>query len=51
MEVRVTPNVPVVLSGLIGLVVAMDNSCRHCYGAFRSMLKIMGYSEPLIRKL
>jgi alkylhydroperoxidase family enzyme len=41
----------VALSGLIGLVVAMDNSCRHCYGAFRSMLKIMGYSETLIRKL
>ena len=51
MQVRVTPNVPVVLGGLIGLVVAMDNSCRHCYGAFRSMLKIMGYSEPLIRRL
>jgi len=51
MQVRVTPNVPVVLGGLIGLVVAMDNSCRHCYGAFRSMLKIMGYSEVLIRRL
>jgi alkylhydroperoxidase family enzyme len=50
-QLRVTPNVPVALSGLIGLVVAMDNSCRHCYGAFRSMLKIMGYSEALIRKL
>jgi alkylhydroperoxidase family enzyme len=51
MQLRVTPNVSVALSGLIGLVVAMDNSCRHCYGAFRSMLKIMGYSEALIRNL
>jgi alkylhydroperoxidase family enzyme len=51
MQARVTPNVPVDLSKLIGLVVAMDNSCRHCYGAFRSMLKIMGYSEDVVRKL
>ena len=51
MQARVTPNVPVDLSKLIGLVVAMDNSCRHCYGAFRSMLKIMGYSEGVVRKL
>jgi alkylhydroperoxidase family enzyme len=51
MQVRVTPNVPVDLSKLISLVVAMDNSCRHCYGAFRSMLKIMGYSEGMVRKL
>ena len=26
------------------MAVAMDSSCRHCYGAFRSMLKILGYS-------
>ena len=49
--VRVTPNVPVTLGALISLVVAMDNSCRYCYGAFRSMLKIMGYSEGVMRKL
>jgi alkylhydroperoxidase family enzyme len=51
MSARVTPNVPVALGALISLVVAMDSSCRHCYGAFRSMLKILGYSEGLIRKL
>ena len=34
-----------------GMVVAMDSSCRHCYGAFRSMLKILGYPEALIREL
>jgi alkylhydroperoxidase family enzyme len=51
MQARVTPNVPADLEKLVGLVVAMDNSCRHCYGAFRSMLKIMGYSERTIRSL
>jgi len=51
MQSRVTPNVPVDLGALISLVVAMDSSCRHCYGAFRSMLKIMGYSEGVIRQL
>jgi alkylhydroperoxidase family enzyme len=51
MHARVTPNVPVTLGALISMVVAMDNSCRYCYGAFRSMLKIMGYSEGVMRKL
>ncbi len=51
MHARVTPNVPVELAALISLVVAMDSSCRFCYGAFRSMLKIMGYSEGVIRKM
>jgi alkylhydroperoxidase family enzyme len=51
MHARVTPNVSVELAALISLVVAMDSSCRYCYGAFRSLLKIMGYSEQMIRKL
>ncbi len=51
MHARVTPNVSVELTALINLVVAMDSSCRYCYGAFRSLLKIMGYSEQMIRKL
>jgi alkylhydroperoxidase family enzyme len=51
LEARVTPHVPLNLGFLIGLVVAMDNSCRHCYGAFRSVLRIMGYPERAIRKL
>jgi alkylhydroperoxidase family enzyme len=51
MHARVTPHLPVELAPLISLVVAMDSSCRHCYGAFRSILKILGYSEPTIRKL
>ena len=48
---RVTPNVPVALGALISMVVAMDNSCRSCYGAFRSTLKITGYSKQVMREL
>jgi len=51
LESRITPHVPTNLGLLIGLVVAMDNSCRHCYGAFRTVLRILGYSEQAIRKL
>lgn len=51
IESRVTPSLSPELDMLISLVVAMDNSCRYCYGAYRSVLKIMGYSERTIRKL
>jgi alkylhydroperoxidase family enzyme len=50
-EARVTPSVSVPLRAFISMVVAMDSSCRHCYGAFRSMLMILGYPESLIREL
>ena len=50
-EARVTPSISVPLRAFISMVVAMDSSCRHCYGAFRSMLKILGYPEALIRQL
>jgi len=33
---------------LISLVVSQDNSCRYCYGAMRTMLKIQGYSDAAI---
>lgn len=39
------------LSDLIELVVSMENSCRHCYGAVRSILRITGYSEKQISRL
>jgi alkylhydroperoxidase family enzyme len=39
------------LRAFISMAVAMDSSCRHCYGAFRSMLKILGYPEGVIREL
>jgi alkylhydroperoxidase family enzyme len=51
VEARVTPSISVPLRAFISMVVAMDSSCRHCYGAFRSMLKILGYQEGVIRKL
>jgi alkylhydroperoxidase family enzyme len=50
-EARVTPSISVPLRAFISMVVAMDSSCRHCYGAFRSMLKILGYPEGLMREL
>lgn len=39
------------LADLITLVVSMENSCRHCYGATRSILRLTGYSEKHISKL
>jgi alkylhydroperoxidase family enzyme len=51
IEARVTPSISVSLRAFISMVVAMESSCRHCYGAFRSMLKILGYSESVIREL
>ena len=39
------------LAQLVILVVSQDNSCRHCYGAQRALLKILGYSEKQILKL
>lgn len=37
--------------GMIGLVVAQENSCRHCYGATRSLMKLLGYREDFVRRL
>ena len=51
IEIRVTPSISVPMRAFISMAVAMDSSCRHCYGAFRSMLKILGYPEGVIRKL
>jgi alkylhydroperoxidase family enzyme len=51
VEARVTPSISVPLRAFISMAVAMDSSCRHCYGAFRSMLKILGYPEGVIREL
>lgn len=36
---------------LCALIVARDNSCRHCYGATRSMLRLLGYSASEIERL
>jgi AhpD family alkylhydroperoxidase len=39
------------LSEMIALVVSQDNSCRYCYAATRSILRILGFSEARIRRL
>ncbi|PHK98309.1 hypothetical protein CGL56_11445 [Neolewinella marina] len=39
------------LTDLITLIVSMENSCRHCYGATRSILRLTGYSEKRISQL
>jgi AhpD family alkylhydroperoxidase len=39
------------LADLAGLVVSQDNSCRYCYAAQRSLLRMLGYSEDRIVRL
>ena len=36
---------------MIAFVVSQDNACRYCYTATRSLLKILGFAEPRIRRL
>jgi alkylhydroperoxidase family enzyme len=38
-------------SSIIALVVSQENSCRYCYAATRTALRILGFSEPRIRRL
>lgn len=33
------------------MVTAQENACRYCYGANRAYLKILGYSEEVIRRI
>jgi alkylhydroperoxidase family enzyme len=42
---------PVGLWDLIGFVVSQDNACRYCYGATRTVLKILGYGDAAIDRL
>lgn len=39
------------IAGLVSLVVSQDNSCRYCYAATRSIMKILGIPEARIRGL
>lgn len=39
------------LSQMIALVVSQDNSCRYCYAATRSIMRIIGFPEERIRRL
>ena len=36
---------------LIAFVVSQDQSCRHCYGLTRSMLKLIGYDDDVVERL
>jgi alkylhydroperoxidase family enzyme len=42
---------PEELVHVVALVTAQENSCRHCYGAQRAVLKVLGYDERQIRDL
>lgn len=50
-KVQPVIHIPDKLSDLIELVVSMENSCRHCYGAIRSLLRLTGYSQQQITQL
>lgn len=39
------------LGDLIQLVVSQENSCRYCYAAVRSLLRIQGMSEARIQRI
>lgn len=42
---------PIPLTDLIPFVVSQDNSCRYCYGATRTILKVLGYTDESIDRL
>jgi uncharacterized peroxidase-related enzyme len=46
-----TAHMPLPLVDLISLVVSQDNSCRYCYGATRTILRILGYSEEQVDRI
>lgn len=39
------------LADLVGLVVAQDSSCRFCYAAQRTQMRLQGFSRARIRRL
>ncbi len=50
-RVRQLVHTELALADLIFLVVSQDNSCRYCYAAQRSLLRIQGFDEERIRRL
>jgi alkylhydroperoxidase family enzyme len=44
-------HVPVNLSEMLALVVSQESSCRYCYTATRSVMKILGFPAARIRRL
>jgi alkylhydroperoxidase family enzyme len=39
------------LENVVKMVTAQENSCRYCYGAVRSYMRILGYSEGYIGRI
>jgi alkylhydroperoxidase family enzyme len=39
------------LAQMVALVVSQDNSCRYCYAATRSVMRILGFPDAQIRRL
>jgi alkylhydroperoxidase family enzyme len=44
-------HMPPALSRWIDLVVSQDSSCRYCYGATRTLLKVLGYRDAQIDRI
>jgi alkylhydroperoxidase family enzyme len=44
-------HMPLALWDLIHFVVSQDNACRYCYGATRTILRILGYADDAIDRL
>ncbi|HYC55936.1 MAG TPA: hypothetical protein VEL28_13460 [Candidatus Binatia bacterium] len=44
-------HMPLRLYDLIGFAVSQDNSCRYCYGATRTILRVLGYKEEMIDRI
>lgn len=51
IEQQPLADVPYELADLLHLVVSQDNSCRYCYGAARTMLRVMGRSDAEVDRL
>src|SRR5262245_51448327 len=43
--------IPAHLFNVAALVTSQENACRYCYGANRSYLKMLGYSDAYIRRI
>lgn len=44
-------HIPSELADVVGLVVSQDNSCRYCFGATRTLLRVLGLRDERIREL
>ncbi|HYC01481.1 MAG TPA: hypothetical protein VEC57_20285 [Candidatus Limnocylindrales bacterium] len=44
-------HMPLRLWDLIHFAVSQDNSCRYCYGATRTVLRVLGYKDDMIDRI